>query len=210
RRAGAARSAARGGARDGHGVAAPAARLEDLRAAADAVDRTVRAGAHRRGARRLDDRGARRGDAAREARTAQAHADRADGPDAGPGRRHDAGADRGRARGGSHGSAAGLSTKPASVALRIDSKTVSRLPALMLAMGVSLAAGLFIEPWVGFMSAGLSTALILRPFQPVAALATFPAPASVLENQGGGGPPGLPVGPIGRPFPPPPPGVCAK
>jgi len=71
------------------------------------------------------------------------------------------------------------------VAVKLRGETLHRIPALLLAWGASLAAGLFFDPWVGFMAAGLSTALILKPLEPVTALATFAAAASLVDNEGG-------------------------
>jgi O-antigen ligase len=71
------------------------------------------------------------------------------------------------------------------VAIRLPAQTLARIPALFVAAGFSLAVGLFVEPWVGIMSAGFTAALVLRPFEPVTALAVFAAAASLVNNEGG-------------------------
>ena len=60
-----------------------------------------------------------------------------------------------------------------------------RVPAVLVATAVSLALGLFVEPWFGLVAAGLSAALILRPFEPISALAALAAAASFVDNEGG-------------------------
>jgi len=69
--------------------------------------------------------------------------------------------------------------------LRLSDRTVQRIPALLAVVGAGLILGVFVEPWLGWMCVGLSTALILRPFEPVTALATFAAAASFVNNEGG-------------------------
>src|SRR5262245_65484001 len=71
------------------------------------------------------------------------------------------------------------------MALTLAPSTLQRLPALLIALGVSLAAGLFIEPWVGLMLGGFLTAAVLKPLEPVTALATLAAVASFVNNEGG-------------------------
>lgn len=52
-------------------------------------------------------------------------------------------------------------------------------------MGVSLAVGVLIDPWFGLVAAGVSIGLILRPFEPITALAVLAGAASFVNNEGG-------------------------
>lgn len=57
--------------------------------------------------------------------------------------------------------------------------------AVLIAAAVSLAASILLEPWLGLGVAVVSVGLILRPFDPITALAVLAATASFVDNEGG-------------------------
>jgi len=62
---------------------------------------------------------------------------------------------------------------------------VNRAPAVLVAAGLSLAAGILIEPWFGLVTAGLSAGILWKPFDPVTTLAVLAGAASFVDNEGG-------------------------